>query len=42
MVPDDAVSMILAHVGGRISAPLSIESGSSIVVPEVDKRNSIM
>lgn len=42
VVPDDAVSMILAHVGGRISAPLSIESGSSIVVPEVDKRNSIM
>ncbi|XP_038891620.1 gamma-tubulin complex component 6 isoform X2 [Benincasa hispida] len=42
VVPDDAVSMILAHVGGRISAPLSIESGSSIVVTEVDRRSSIM
>ncbi|XP_008457080.2 uncharacterized protein LOC103496848 [Cucumis melo] len=41
VAPDDAVSMILGHVGG-ISAPLSIESESSIVVPEPDKRSSIM
>jgi len=41
MVPGDAVSLIFPHVGGGISAPLSVKSGNSLFVPEVDKSSKM-
>ncbi|XP_022153772.1 uncharacterized protein LOC111021210 isoform X2 [Momordica charantia] len=42
VAPDDAVSMFFANVGGRITAPLSIKSENSLIVPEADRRSSNM
>ncbi|XP_022995328.1 uncharacterized protein LOC111490907 isoform X1 [Cucurbita maxima] len=42
MVPGDAVSLIFPRVGGGISAPLSVKSGNSLFVPEVDKSSKML